>query len=189
MRGLGVWGIGVAFAVGMSVGVVSAADEATPTDAPRTTSSNNGWSKWFGGNKKVPEKKPAPSKAKESAAADSTARMSARTEDPAAERKREQATLFRRIDVCLKLMEIADETGDENLRRLAEDLDERAKGIYAQRIAHLPTRNAAFVSDEQILNKHLGSETAPPGQQESALTYSVTGKDATARATNQEEKP
>jgi len=76
------------------------------------------------------------------------------------ERERELEALLRRQKVCLKLQEIALKNNDEELMRKAEQMDERAREIYAQRTAHLPCSDAVFESDEQTLEKHLGPTTA-----------------------------
>jgi hypothetical protein len=58
--------------------------------------------------------------------------------DPIAKlRDQELANWLRRTDVCLKLMEVADQTGDENLRKKAQELDRRARAAYERRIAEL----------------------------------------------------
>jgi hypothetical protein len=76
------------------------------------------------------------------------------------ERERELEALLRRQKVCLKLQEIALKNNDEELMRKAEQMDERAREIYAQRTAHLPCSDVVFESDEQTLEKHLGPTTA-----------------------------
>ena len=56
--------------------------------------------------------------------------------DPIAKaRDKELANWLRRTDVCLKLMEVADQTGDEALRKKAQELDRRARTAYERRIA------------------------------------------------------
>lgn len=52
-------------------------------------------------------------------------------------RDQELANWLRRTDVCLKLMEVADQTGDEALRKKAQELDRRARATYERRIAEL----------------------------------------------------
>ena len=52
-------------------------------------------------------------------------------------RDQELANWLRRTDVCLKLMEVADQTGDEALRKKAQELDRRARATYERRMAEL----------------------------------------------------
>ena len=51
-----------------------------------------------------------------------------------------QAALQRRQDVCVKLMEIADASGDDDLRRKAEALDRRALEAYMAAVGPSRTR-------------------------------------------------
>jgi hypothetical protein len=56
-------------------------------------------------------------------------------------------------------LEIALETNDTELQRLAEQLDERIWALYLQRTAHLPASRAVVENDEQILDRHLKPES------------------------------
>lgn len=51
-----------------------------------------------------------------------------------------QADLQRRQDVCLRLLEMADASGDEELRRKAETLDRRALEAYMAAVGPSRTR-------------------------------------------------
>jgi len=83
-------------------------------------------------------------------------------DEAAAEREREMQALLRRQMVCLKLMRVAMDAGDDDLLKKAEALDERAREIYARRTAHLPgSRQANFDSDESTLERHLGPTNRP----------------------------
>jgi hypothetical protein len=188
MRRCSVWVVAVTMAAGFCSGRLRAADEDLWGDAPKPAARQQGWAPWFGGNKAAPAKKSAPNADKKPAAP--AAKSPANKPDQAVtERQREMDTLLRRTDVCLKLLAIAYETNDDDLRHLAEQLDERCNSVYSQRIAHLPAGKAAFVSDEQILNKHLGGAEFSGGQPVSSRSYSVPSQDATARTTLREEKP
>jgi hypothetical protein len=60
------------------------------------------------------------------------------TTDPSIKaRDQELANWLRRAAVCTKLLEIADETGDESLRKKAEELDRRARATYERRMGEL----------------------------------------------------
>jgi len=56
-----------------------------------------------------------------------------------AQREKEKANFMRRSDACLKLKQIALDTGDDELHRRAEELNDRAWSIYLQRTAALPS--------------------------------------------------
>lgn len=49
-----------------------------------------------------------------------------------------QAALLRRLAVCDQIRLIASQTQNEELMRRADDLDEKARVVYARRIARLP---------------------------------------------------
>ncbi len=61
-----------------------------------------------------------------------------------------QADLVRRQEVCQKLREIALETGDDDLARKADQLDQRAWDAFVQR-----------TGDETTLRQHLSSTETP----------------------------
>jgi hypothetical protein len=108
--------------------------------------------RWFTIGKTAPDKKTA-AKAKEAPAPSKTMLL----ETAARQRAQEEAALLRRQAVCLKLRMIAAQTNDDELRRKADQLDQRAWNAYVQRTAHLPTGNAGPASDEAILDRHLGT--------------------------------
>ncbi|MCS6851831.1 MAG: hypothetical protein NZ700_11760 [Gemmataceae bacterium] len=84
-----------------------------------------------------------------------------KTDEAVATRLREQEALLRRLKVCDRLAEIACQTQDDDLQRMVEQLDERARATYAQRIAHLPCSSARFDSDEETLDRHLAPKATP----------------------------
>ena len=55
-----------------------------------------------------------------------------------------QADLQRRQDVCVRLLEIADASGDEDLRRKAETLDRRALEAYMATVGPSRTSQQAI---------------------------------------------
>lgn len=57
--------------------------------------------------------------------------------------KKAEADWKRRVDVCIKLRGIADETGDDELRKKVEKLEERAWDVY------LAAKNAAELEAER----------------------------------------
>ncbi len=62
---------------------------------------------------------------------------------------------MRRQEVCLRLREIAFQTGDDDLSRKADELDQKAWEAYRQRISRLPTPTGVMSVDEQTLESGL----------------------------------
>src|SRR5262249_44090942 len=62
---------------------------------------------------------------------------------------REEANLLRRLAVCDQLRLIASKTNDDTLARHADELDQRARDIYTQRVARLPIHMVVSKSDVQ----------------------------------------
>lgn len=208
MRQFGAWKWGLALLVGFSASAVSAADRDEDDSAVPRARTHGGpvhsgpglINKLFGDDKPRPiEKKPAARSDKESAARSDkeTARSATKPSKPAsvadeaaAERKREQDTLLRRLAVCDKLTEIAVQTRDVDLQHVAEQLEERAQTAYAQRTAHLPCSNAGrFESDEQTLKKHLGAGAAVNGRQAGTPPSLVQDANRNGRAAAREDRP
>lgn len=129
---------------------------------------------WFASPAKPPDRKVS-TPPKEPAARPAPApKPAVLTEAPSAERSREQTNLVRRLQACDRLLEIALETGDSELERLAKQLDERARCTYAQRIAHLPCGDVRARPDERILDRHLGPASVAGGRLGEAPTYTAT---------------
>ncbi|MGE0529645.1 MAG: hypothetical protein AB7P49_21545 [Bdellovibrionales bacterium] len=80
------------------------------------------------------------------------------TETAAAIQQREEEILFRRQAVCDKLRAIAMQTGDDNLLRKAEQLDQRAWQVYLQKTQNLATGTATLQEDERLLTERLGGD-------------------------------
>lgn len=76
---------------------------------------------------------------------------------PALVRQKAHWEWLRRLEVCDKLKQIALETGDQDLARKAEALDQRAWDVYVQRTGG-PKGN--LTPDEQILNSRLGMDAS-----------------------------
>jgi hypothetical protein len=83
-------------------------------------------------------------------------------ETVAARQAKEKADYLRRIAVCDKLLDIAMQSNDEELRRKADQLDQRAKAIYLSHTGQ-GTSVAGLPTDERILDRRLG-QAAPTSQ-------------------------
>src|SRR5262249_22172354 len=145
-------------AVALLVGVGTAAAQENPGErqpAPKPQGGGGSWYAWlwpFG--RKAEEKK------------DGEPRRPSVGESAQAVRKREVAALLRRQAVCDRLRMISYRTGDQELLRLAEELENMAQDTYDLRTAHLPAGTAAPPPDEGTLARRLGPGS---GQQGSAL--------------------
>jgi hypothetical protein len=159
MRKLGVWGLGAALAVGLGAAALTA--RADDKDDGKSTSSPGFLGKLFGSNDKPAPKKPEP---KVATAEKPKPAVKSVVETAAAERKREEQVLLRRQEVVKKLYEIAVQKNDMDMFRQVQELDEKAFTAYNRRIAHLPASAATIETDEQILERKLGTAGAPPAQ-------------------------
>jgi hypothetical protein len=85
---------------------------------------NPAFSRW-GGSPPPRPKTPSPTPAAKARAADTAA----------ATRAQEEANFLRRLAVCDKLQQMANETGDETLEKQAMQLQQKAQSVYKQRTA------------------------------------------------------
>ena len=90
-------------------------------------------------------------------------------------RIRAQMELMRRQEVCDKMREIAFQTNDEDLRRQADQLDQRAWEAYVQKTSRVVGMRT-LTPDEQALESRL---SGGPGQQV------ISGGSAVGRRPNQ----
>jgi hypothetical protein len=97
----------------------------------------------WGGHRSAKKQAPA---ADEKAKAQTDAAKAAAA-NTAKAKAREDAKLLRRLAVCDQLRLIASKTNDDTLARHADELDQRARDIYSQRIARLPIHMVVSKSD------------------------------------------
>ncbi len=156
----------LAAALCVSLCTATAQDRPANDEAvPPATEERGGWlPRWlsFG---RGPEKKPAVP-AKKPAGVRASSREA---------RERELAAYHRRLEVCLKLREIAVRTRDGDLLRKADDLEQMVWETYMQRTSHLPASAATSDPDEQLLTQRLGP-TASDGR---ALSAGPTSRERT----------
>ena len=104
-------------------------------------------------------------------------------------RARAEADYLRRLAVCNRLMQTAFDSQDEELQRQVEQLEDRVWSTYQQQMARLSTGGAGD-SDEEILDKHLGTAAAPRDKQASLLFRKHEQEEGKGRtASNEETKP
>jgi len=122
------------------------------------------WKKWF------PDEKPAPKPPPREPDREVARKLEPAPAAPspldvaAAERDREEKAYLRRLNVCLKLNEIAEANKDEVLAREVQRLEERIWSVYSERTGRLTAGAAGLEMDEELVHKHLGrsSPRLPP---------------------------
>lgn len=122
----------------------------------------------FGRNDKAP---PAPDKKAPAAAPVA----------PSVRRAQALADLMRRQEVCQKMMEIGWASGDEELQRQAEELNQRAYDVYLQRTGQA----AGTTADEGVLRQRLAADEAGVRER---LTRPAAATTTRARATAREDE-
>jgi hypothetical protein len=187
LRRLGVWGLGTALLLAGGTAVPAASDDGDDSAAkPAATSS------WFGhlfgspSPPKKPDKDKDKDKDKEKLPPKTVPTPHAPARNEAALiRAREEEALLRRLEVCDKLKQIAERTGDEELGKMAEQLDGRARDLYFQRIAHLPASRATPDLDALNEDRHVersGVESMPS----KPLPHAVSGAEVHTPAREEE---
>jgi hypothetical protein len=164
-------------------------DDAEKPAAPAKSTYGRGpglLDRFFSSNEKPAAKKPAKKEADKGAKDNSDKPAKPAAESPSAVRAREEAALERRMQVCLKLMDIANQHNDMELYRRAEELNDKAWTVYRQRTAHLPSGNAA-ASDEEVLDRHLGNKTTA-AEAAGLTSESAKAKDRNSQAAVREVK-
>lgn len=68
----------------------------------------------------------------------------------------EQQAHLQRLAVCTRLRELASETGNEELNRKADELEQEAYEVYNKRISHLPGTRGLDKVAEKSLDRQLG---------------------------------
>jgi hypothetical protein len=190
MRRAWLWGLGLTFIVSLGATACRAADEneekpASPAK-PITYGRGPGlFERWFSSNDKPVAKKPAKKDADATAKAKTEKAVTPAVESPVSIRAREQSAFERRLQVCLKLMDLANRQNDEELYRRAEELNEKAWAVYRERTAHLPAGNAG-ASDEEVLDRHLGSSSAAAPNLANPAPGTAKAKDRNSQASLRE---
>ena len=178
----GNWRFGAALLAGLWASAAWADDQ----------DSNNraGWgrgpgllTKWFGS-------KPSAETKKSVAAAKEAAKKQSPPANPAAGvRSRELADYLRRMAVCDQLLQVAYDTKDEDLQRRAEQLKDCVWTTYQLRTERAAAGGKKFESDEQILDKHLGSKASAKDGRDEVLLGSAPAKGRAGRTARLEDKP
>jgi hypothetical protein len=136
MRRIVAWGVGAVLLWGAGAALADPGDGASP--------GGNWFTRWFRpAPKPAPkDKEPVPNVKQEDVDKLLASQPPAAVEGAASQRHREEVKYFRRWDVCNKLREIADQNDDADLRRKAEQMEERAWAVYMERTRFLPSGGA-----------------------------------------------
>ena len=164
----GLYAIAVALACMLTVSTRAADSDDPPPAAP----TGNWFSRWLTPSKPAAPKKTVEKPLKEE---DFAQRERASRAAAAAERAREENALLRRQAVCLKLRTIAAQTNNEELRRQADELDDRAWSVYQRRIAHLPAGGGSEIRREAPTEGRRGAQSREAGT--SAAAHAATRED------------
>lgn len=157
MRRLAVWLSGglLLVAVGACGGVRAGEPDTKPATKTNWYGPTWQWGSKPAARKAAPKStRPAP-KEKPAEKTDKTAASGpTKPSSLAAQRAVEETEYHRRIAVCDRLLQIATQNSDDELRQLAEELSERAWTVYQQRTANLTSVHTADV-DAALLEKNV----------------------------------
>ena len=147
-----------AVGLSLSLGLAAVANADPPDDATKPAAKGSMWwpPNWFAGRSsaKADDRKPTAKEENKVSPAVEAARLT---------REREAAAYLRRQMVCDKLIEIADLTKDEALRRKAEVLAERAYTLYQQRTAAGPASDLDGQAKLLDASQQRGTSLLPTG--------------------------
>jgi hypothetical protein len=137
--------------VGLSAAIAAAQDR---DDGLKPAAAGSGWwTGWFGGKDKPEAKKEA---------ADRPLAEPSLVERAEAVRQRELKNYLRRIDVCDKLAQIAEDNNDQQMLSQVEEMKERVWAVYQQRTAHL-TPAASFEAADPAPRREGGARKSATG--------------------------
>jgi hypothetical protein len=126
MYRLRIWAVVATLAILGGIAAAADPDETVQFEYDRGAA---GFARWNGGHPEPP--KPPPVSPQVAAA-------KARERDTAAAiRAQEQANLIRRLAACDRLRELAVQTGDESLEKLADELEKKADTVFKARTSVL----------------------------------------------------
>jgi hypothetical protein len=178
--------------LGVAVGQTRAADEDDdkPAAAPKAKYGRGPGlvQRLFQSNEKPADKKPAANKPKATDEKQAEKKPVSAPEGAVAVRAKEEAAWIRRLQVCDRLKNLANQNNDDELYRQAEELEQRAWAVYLQRTAHLPASNATSETDEQILDRHLGNRTSAADTADALTPAAAKAKDRRGQSASLEGK-
>lgn len=124
-------------------------------EPPARPGSSSIMSRWLHGDRADKKKAPARAESRDGKATVDERRGLSLEERMARERDRAEKDYLRQSDACIKLKQIAEDTRDDRLRRLADALDQRFKARYDERLERAGANVANHDLDEDVLDKNL----------------------------------
>jgi hypothetical protein len=179
MRRVGFGGMAAALIVGL--GLTVAAAEEPQGDSKSAPAKSGWWSGWFGD--KAPSAKPkAKFKGEKNAPVEDRPAPSNPAESAATEQKRQMNAYLRRVEVCLRLRQVAEQTGNADLQRQAEEMDARAWEIYRRQTAQLSMPDVSANADIQPAIKKSAKKPAVVAERVNDRPYDAPAAAMPARS-------
>lgn len=95
--------------------------------------------------------------------------------DVVAQLAKERETFLRRLEVCDRLRTVAEETGNESLKKEADQIEERARQLYQQRTAKLLSTDMELTSPSKAEAKLLEEPTPRLPRNDTAQIRTIRG--------------
>ena len=96
---------------------------------------------------------------------------------------------LRRQEVCIKLHQVARDTNDLELDRMASQLDKRAWELYRERTSKLPGAAVSLADDEKRLEQRLPVKSNDTARLMPSGDKAIMGKDLGSAAAVREVEP
>jgi len=142
----------MAAALIVGLGAAAAVAEEPDGDAKAAPAKSGWWSNWLG-------EKPKPkAKIEKRPPAEDTPAPPRAADRGVMEQKRQMNAVLRRMEVCDRLRMVALQSGNEELMRQADELEARAREVYRQQTAHLPTQAQPLEADQKPKEKKLAAK-------------------------------
>jgi hypothetical protein len=152
-----------ALVVGLGMAVAAGQE---PEGDLKPSSSKGGW--WVG---EKPRYRGGKADKKDKAPAEDKPALPSPAEVAAFEQERQMNAVLRRVEVCLRLRQVALDTGNDELQRQAEELEARAWEVYRKQTAHLPIPAHAAEDANDPAKKSAAGEPRGDGSE------SIEGRD------------
>jgi hypothetical protein len=101
---------------------------------------------------------------------------------------KERENYLRRLQVCQRIRDIAQETGNTALEKEADQLEERASTIYQQRAARLLSTDVEMTTSSKVAEEKLLTEPALPKlpRNDTAQIHTIKGSGTSATTAEKE---
>jgi hypothetical protein len=160
---------------------MAGSDDSADRSEPKPAAQKSSWFGWMlGGSTPAKPAEAPPREAPIKKTKPAPVKPTPVVDEAAAVRSREETAYLRRVAVCDRLKQVALQNNDQELVKMAEQLEERAWVVYSQRTAQLPASHADFDLDERILEQHDRLSTAAAAAPPVSPTHTVPGQTATS---------